>query len=216
MTPKYMKAYRDFTDKYGEAIEYVKQYYGETAPKDHSAYHPWSLPEFKLEHVSRVLRYSMMLAARRKTNLDVVALAAILHDLAIYTAERKDHAIEGARLAEEYLKERDYPDDLTKRVARVIAVHAGPLVFEAKTIEDKILQDADTIDKVGAFGITALLLHYGSKGYLPRQALDEFKKESPKRLKWFVQTMHTPEGKRMVTEGCESYRRFIKDLENEL
>lgn len=213
---KYMKDYRLLIDKYKDALEHVRQYYEETAPKDRSAYHPWSLPQFKMEHVLRVLRYSLMLASRRKTNLDVVVLAAILHDLAIYTAERKDHAVEGSKLAEKYLTENGYQDELVKRVVRAIAVHAGPLVFEANAIEDRILQDADTIDKVSAFGITSDLLHYGSKGYLPGQALDEMKKASPPRLKWMLETMHTKEGKRIVNRGCKYFRNFIVLLEKEL
>jgi uncharacterized protein len=211
-----MKDYRLLIDKYKDALEHVRQYYEETAPKDRSAYHLWGLPQFKTEHVLRVLRYSLMLASKRKADLDVVALAAILHDLAIYTAERKDHAVEGSKLAEKYLTEKGYQDELVKRVVRAIAVHAGPLVFEASTIEDKILQDADTIDKVSAFGITSTLLHYGSRGYLPGQALDEMKKDCPPRLKWMLETMHTREGKRTVRQGCKYFKNFIALLEKEL
>lgn len=99
---------------------------------------------------------------------------------------------------------------------RAIAVHSGPLVFKANNIEDKILQDADTIDKVSAFGITSNLLYYGSKGYLPKQALDEMKKETLPRLKWMLETMHTKEGKRMVNQGYKYFKQFIALLENEL
>jgi len=214
--PKYMGDYRLLIEKYKDALEHVLQYYEETAPRWQTPYHPWSLPQFKMEHVLRVLRYSLMLASRRKTNLDVVVLAAILHDLAIYTAERKDHAVEGSKLAEKYLTENGYQDELVKKVVRVIAVHAGPLVFEASTIEDKILQDADTIDKVSVFGITSNLLYYGSKEYLPKQALDEMKKDVPPKLQWMLETMHTKEGKRIVNRGCKYFRNFIVLLEKEL
>ena len=214
--PKYMKDYRLLIEKYKGALEHVKRFYEETASKWQSQYHPWSVPQFKMEHVLRVLRYSLMLASRRKADTDVVALAAILHDLAIYTAERKDHAVEGSKLTEKYLTENGYQDELVKRVVRAIAVHAGPLVFEANTIEDKILQDADTIDKVSAFGITSNLLYYGSKGYLPKQALDEMKKDSPPRLEWMLDTMHTKEGRKMVNRGCRYFKHFMVLLEKEI
>ena len=44
--------------------------------------------------------------------------------------------------------DRGFPNELVRKVTRAIAVHSGPLAFEANTLEEKILQDADTIDKV--------------------------------------------------------------------
>ncbi len=205
-----------YFDRYRDAFEYVRGYYEKTAPQDRYAFHPWSSPEFKLAHVLRELRYSMMLASTREANLDTVSLAAILHDLAAYAAERRDHAIAGSKVAEDYLRKEDYPDALTRDVVRAIAVHAGPLIFEARTIEEKILQDADTIDKVSAFGITALLLNCGSMKCPPNQALEELKKEMLPKLKWYVETMHTPEGKRIVSKGCRYSKRFISLLEEQL
>jgi HD superfamily phosphodiesterase len=81
--PKYVKLYRQYANIYKDVLEFVKQYYERTAPEDRYAFHPWSLPEFKMEHVLRVLRYSMMLSIKRKVNLDVIALAAILHDFSL-------------------------------------------------------------------------------------------------------------------------------------
>ncbi len=213
--PKYMKLYRDFTVKYADAINFVRKYYEKTAPKDRFSSYPWSLPEFKIEHVLRVLRYCMMLAVRRKVDLDVIALSAILHDLAVYTS-RKQHAIEGSKVAEKYLKEKKYPEEFVKKVVRAIAVHSGPLAFEAETMEERILQDADTIDKVGALGITVHLLHCGCMEHMPKEALSKLKERILPRLEFYRKTMHTPEGKKIVSKGCKYVRTFIERLEREL
>jgi uncharacterized protein len=208
-----MRMYQEFVNKYSDVKRFVREYYEKTVPKD--APHPWVFPEFKVEHVLRVLKYSMMLAAERIVDLDVIALAALLHDIAAYDY-RKNHAIEGSKIAEKYLADKGYPNELVKKVVRAIAVHSGSLAFEANTIEEKILQDADTIDKVGAFGITTFLLKCGNERHTPKQALDELKKALLPKLEWYRRTMHTPEGKRLVEEGCKYIEKFIEKLEKEL
>lgn len=212
---KYLLLYKHYLKKYTDVIEYTRQFLKETAAKNVLGLHPWSLPEHRMGHTLLVLKNSLLLAKNRKVNLDAVALAAILHDIAAFSSERKEHAEEGARVAEEYLKKHGYPDDLVQKVVHSIRVHAGPLVFSARSDEAKILQDADTIDKVGAVSITTFLLHYGSKKMLPEQVLGELKKDMPKRLRWYYKTMNFPQGKRMVGKGCRYIREFIQRLQSE-
>jgi uncharacterized protein len=168
-----------------------------------------------MNHTLLVLKNSLRLATNRKVDLDVVALSAILHDVATFSSERKEHAEEGAKIAEKYLREHGYPNDLVQKVTQVIRVHAGPLAFSPRSDEAKILQDADTIDKVGALSLTASLLYCGSQKMLPTQALENLKRDMPKRLRWYYRTMNFPEGKRMVGEGCRYIRGFIQRLQKE-
>jgi len=212
---KYMELYRHYLEKYRDVIEFTRQHLKKTAGNWSHDYHPWTLPEHRFEHTLLVLKSSLRLAVNRKTNLDVVALSAILHDIAFYSPERKEHAAEGAKIAEKYLVEHGYPRDVTEQVVHAINVHAGPMVFSPRSMEAKILQDADTIDKVGALAVTTFLLHYGSDKKMPKQALEELKKDMPKRLRWYYTTMNTPEGKRIVGEGCDYIRTFIKKLQKE-
>ena len=212
---KYLLVYKHYLKKYADAIDYMCQFLRESAPKKPLDLHPWSLPEYRISHTLLVLKNSLRLARNRKVNLDVVALSAILHDIATFSSERKEHAEEGAKIAQQYLQKHGYREDLIQEVVHSIRVHAGPLVFSPRTDEAKILQDADTLDKVGPMSITTLLLHYGSKKMLPEQALTELKKDMPKRLRWCYRTMNFPEGKKMVGEGCAYVREFIRKLEKD-
>lgn len=214
--PKYMLLYRDYLERYKDVVGFTHEYLRETAGKWPHDYHPWALPEHRMEHTLLVLKHSLRLAVNRKVNLDVVALSAILHDIAFYAPKRTEHACEGAKVAEKYLTEHGYPRDLVEKVVQAVKVHAGPLAFSPRSMEAKILQDADTIDKVGALAIATFLLHQGSKKMMPKQMLEELKKDMPKRLRWYYRTMNTPEGKRIVGEGCNYIRTFIKKLQNEL
>jgi len=114
------------------------------------------------------------------------------------------------------LREQKYPDDIVQQVTHAIRVHAGPLVFSPRSTEAKILQDADTIDKVGALSLTTFLLHYGSKRMMANQVLEELRKDMPKRLRWYYRAMNFPEGKRIVGDGCKYIRVFIKKLQKEI
>ena len=212
---KYLLLYKQYTEKYSDAIEYARRYLKETAAKNRLDLHPWGLPEHRMDHTLLVLRNSLLLAKNKKVNLDVVALSAILHDIAAFSSHRKEHAEEGSKVAEEYLGKHGYPDDLVQKVVHSIRVHAGPLAFSPRSDEAKVLQDADTIDKVGAVSITTFLLHYGSKKMLLEQVLVELKKDMPKRLRWYYRTMNFPEGKRMVGKGCRYIRGFIQRLQCE-
>lgn len=213
---KYMRLYRHYLEKYEDVVEFTRERLKQTTGKWPHNYHPWALPEHRMEHTLLVLRNSLMLAANRKVNLDVIALSAILHDIAFYSSERREHADEGAKIAEKYLKEHGYPNDIVDKVVHAIKVHAGPLVFSPRSMEAKILQDADTIDKVGALGITTFLLYYGSKKMMPKQAFEELKRDMPKRLRWYYKTMNTPKGKKIVGERCNYIRTFIKKLQKEM
>jgi putative nucleotidyltransferase with HDIG domain len=212
---KYLLLYKHYLKKYADAIEYTRQFLKEAAVKNQVDLHPWSLPEHRMGHTLLVLKNSLLLAKNRKVNLDVVALSAIMHDIAAFSSERKEHAEEGAEIAEEYLRKHRYPDDLVQKVVNSIRVHAGSQVLSPRSDEAKILQDADTIDKVGALSITTFLLHYGSVKMLPEQVLKELKKDMPKRLRWYYKTMNFPEGKRMVSKGCMYIRGFIQRLQSE-
>ena len=212
---KYLLLYKHYLKKYSDAIEYTRQFLKETAAKNPLDLHPWGLPEHRMDHTLLVLKNSLLLAKNRKVDLDVVALSAILHDIATFSSERKEHAEEGAKVAEEYLKKHRYPDDLVQKVVHSIRVHSGPSAPSPRSNEARILQDADTIDKVGALSITTFLLHYGSKKMLPEQALAELKKDMPERLRWYYRTMNFPQGKKLMGEGCSYIRDFIQKLESE-
>lgn len=211
---KYLLLYKHYSKKYADAIEYTRQFLKETSANNPLDLHPWGLPEHRMDHTLLVLKNSLLLAKNRKVNLDVVALAAIMHDIAAFSSERKKHAEEGAKIAEEYLKKHGYPYDLVQKVVHSIRVHTGPTAFGPRSDEAKILQDADTIDKVGALSITTFLLHYGSKKMLPEQVLAELKKDMPERLRWYYRTMNFPQGKKMMGEGCGYIRDFIQKLES--
>ncbi len=112
-----------------------------------------------LDHVMRV--YSLcLLLAKHEENVDLHVLipAALLHDIARVEESNDntgetDHSILGSKIAEEILRDLEYEEEKIEEIKHCIATHRFRSGNEPKTIEAKILFDADKLDVLGAIGI---------------------------------------------------------------
>nr|MDO8134241.1 HD domain-containing protein [Candidatus Njordarchaeum guaymaensis] len=200
--------------KYREEMTHVKSYLMKTAPKDAESFFPYSDARYKWEHTLLVLKNGLMLAKEEKADTDVVALAAIFHDACYYTSEYSEHGHEAAQYAMEYLKRRNYPSELIANVSYAIDVHVGEM--NPKTIEAKVIQDADTLDKVGAIGVALVLLNAGGNKLLFLDAINKYKTEYLMKLDFMVNSIWTNKARRIMTERTSFLTKFFKQLEDEL
>jgi len=106
-----------------------------------------------LNHTFRVIGNALLLAEKEKLKAkdkEIVFLSAIFHD--VYKRDVGKHAIKGALFSKKILKELNYPDDVCNDVYTAIIVHTESFLKPQK-ITEKILYDADKLDKIGACGI---------------------------------------------------------------
>lgn len=106
-----------------------------------------------LNHTLRVVSNALLLAKRKRLKArdkEVVFLSAIFHD--VYKMDSGRHAIKDASFAKKILKNLDYPDDICDDVYKSIIVHTDSFL-KPKKITEKILYDADKLDKVGVWAI---------------------------------------------------------------
>ena len=98
-------------------------------------------------HLEVVAAYSLKLAKKLKADLEVVELAAYLHDYAalLKGSNDKNHHILGAREAKKMLLALGYPEDKVQVVAECILCHRGSVKLARPTIEAKILASADAM-----------------------------------------------------------------------
>lgn len=98
-------------------------------------------------HLEIVAFYALKLAKKLKADLEIVELAAYLHDYAalLKRENAKKHHILGAQAAEKILSALGYPDDKTKSVAQCILCHRGSVKMKKPTIEAKIVASADAM-----------------------------------------------------------------------
>jgi uncharacterized protein len=112
-----------------------------------------------LDHIERVWKTAMRIAAANpEVDLEVLQIAILMHDIAGIKEEtdntgKTDHALLGAEITAKKLSELKYPEQLIKEVKHCIQTHRFRSSFEPKSIEAKILFDADKIDVLGAIGV---------------------------------------------------------------
>jgi uncharacterized protein len=120
------------------------------------------------DHTERVYRLCLRIGRKEKADLDVLRLAALLHDIGRAEEDRSGgrtcHAVQGALLARKILEKKRIPKELSGRVVRCIETHRfrGGLVPDS--LEGKILFDADKLDSIGAVGIGRAFLFAGEVG----------------------------------------------------
>ena len=161
-----------------------------------------------------VLNNGLMIAKAEKARIDVIALSAIFHDVCYYTASYEEHGHEGAKHAMEYMRKKNYPNDLIANVTYAIDVHVGEM--NPKTVEAKIIQDADTLDKVGAIGISLILLNAGARKLLFLDALKQYKTDYEKNLNFMLSSIWTSAARQIMSERTNFLTNYFKQLENEL
>lgn len=121
-------------------------------------------PAHDILHLKRVVRTAKQLAKSENACLDVVVPAAWLHDFVVVpkdSPQRKLASKISAEKAIEFLREINYPDKYHSEIFHAIEGHSFSANIEVKTIEAKIVQDADRLDGLGAVGIARCFITAG-------------------------------------------------------
>jgi len=120
------------------------------------------------DHVKRVCDIAFIIGREEKANLGIVAIASLLHDIKkTEEMEQKGqifHALSGAQEAAKILTELRFSRGIVQGVKHCIEAHRYRNNIKPKTIEAKVLSDADKIDALGAVGVGRSLLFAGKVG----------------------------------------------------
>ena len=104
-------------------------------------------------HLLPVIKNACMLADKYNANKDVVEVAAIFHDYAdlLDFANRENHHILGAELAEKILIEDGFEQSFVDKVKLCINNHRASVVKEKFSIEEICVADADAMSHLDSF-----------------------------------------------------------------
>jgi uncharacterized protein len=120
------------------------------------------------DHTLRVHRLCRRIGAVEKADLLVTEAAAYLHDIGRAHQDRDSgslcHAEKGAAMAREMLAACPLSVDRKENVIHCIAAHRFRRGDAPRTVEARVLFDADKLDAIGAVGVARAFLFAGELG----------------------------------------------------
>ena len=96
-------------------------------------------------HFKSVVMYAEQLAKERNADLEIVQLAAWLHDIASIKGDYENHHISGQKYAEDFLKLHNYPQNRIDHIKACILAHRGSQDIPRESIEAECIADADAM-----------------------------------------------------------------------
>jgi len=199
-----------------------------------------------IEHIERVYNLCLHLSKyESNVDLEILKPAALLHDIARFKefqdkTGKIEHATLGAEMAEEALKTLGYSREKIEQIKHCIIVHRYRRNRKPRTIEAKILFDADKLDALGTVGVARAFMmagHYNQKIYsnIPIEkylkdnvfggkaegGLKDVSKRTPNieyelKLKHIAERLYTSKAKAMSKERLRFMENFFERLKMEI
>ncbi len=130
-------------------IEVIRQRVIDAANDPNNAFSPeaWD------NHIRIVVQFSKILANKFEADLEIIELAALLHDIASLLNFEwvTDHHIYGEKIARHWLAELNYPQEKIDQVCHCILSHRGSLKIPRETIEADCVASADALSHIANF-----------------------------------------------------------------
>jgi uncharacterized protein len=183
------------------------------------------------EHIVRVYKNAQKISKKEKADEKLVLSAALLHDIVSYPKSdkrSKNSSLESAKKAKTILKKYDFTEKEITIVSDAISNHSFSQKKTPKTIEGKILQDADRLDALGAIGIARVFATGGALSRPFYNPDDPFcKKRNSDDKTWTLDhffekllklelLMNTKSGKIEAKKRTRVLKEFLKQLKQEL
>ena len=111
-------------------------------------------PAHGWEHIQRVYRLALYIAECESADSFIVGMAALMHDIGHLSIDKTQHHTDlSSSMASELLTTCNVPADKQEAILHAIAAHSFSLGIEPRTLEAKVVRDADRLDSLGAIGI---------------------------------------------------------------
>lgn len=185
------------------------------------------------DHTLRVCRLCEHLGSAEGVDLDVLLVAAYLHDIGRGSQDDSHgavcHAEEGARMAEAIVAKLALSKDQKENILHCIRAHRFRGDRKPQTPEARVLFDADKLDAIGAVGVARAFLFAGEVGARlhntrtrvedtrPYSIDDTGYREFKLKLCKIKDRMQTKEGLKLADERHsfmeEFFKRFIEENE---
>lgn len=203
-------------------INKTKEYVSKVLSQDSSGHDWW--------HIYRVWKLAKYIAKQENTDIFIVELAALLHDIADWKFHDGDLSV-GPATARKWLESQDVADDIIEQVCDIIknvSFKGANVSQQPLSLEGQVVQDADRLDALGAIGIGRTFAYGGHKGRkmydpnIPHQMHDSFEayqKSEGTTLNHFYEKlfllkdrMNTKTGQALANERHQIMENFVEQF----
>jgi len=187
-------------------------------------------PAHDFEHVLRVYANAERICKKEKADKKLVLTAALLHDIVSLQKSdprSKTSSTKSAVKAKKILQKLLYSYEEIKIIINAIENHSFSKNKTPKTLEGKILQDADRLDALGAIGIARTFAVGGAENRSFYNSSDPFcLSRKPNDQEWTLDhfykkllvlesKMNTKSGKVEAKRRTKIIKKFLNDLKLE-
>lgn len=183
-------------------------------------------------HTMRVYEVASAIAAQETADMEIVQLAALLHDVDDY--KLFGGVMGGFSYAQSFLKNHQVEEQRIEDICKIISEISfkGSDTVRPRTIEGMIVQDADRLDAIGAVGI-ARAFSYGAvherkmydKEEKPKLHMnaEEYRNNKGNTINHFYEKllllkdmMNTGTGKQMALQRHQFMEGFLREFWDEV
>jgi uncharacterized protein len=184
-------------------------------------------------HIERVYKNAILIAKEESCNIEVVQLAALLHDIADSKFHNGDETI-GPKIARDFLTKENVAEETIHHVVNIIeniSFKGGNFKKDFHSKELEIVQDADRLDAIGAIGIARTFNYGGFKNraiyhpeILPNLSMskEEYKKSTAPTINHFYEKllllkdkMNTQTGKKLAQKRHDFMELYLEQFYGE-
>ncbi len=181
-------------------------------------------------HIERVYKNALLIGKSENVDITVVALSALLHDIADAKFHDGDESV-GPQVAREWLESQSTDEEIINHVIAIInniSYKGGKNVRTISSIELDVVQDADRLDAIGAIGIARTFNYGGFKNHkiydpsIPvnlNMTKEEYKKSTAPTLNHFYEKllllkdlMNTESGKKIAQKRHDYMLGFLNQF----
>jgi len=184
------------------------------------------------EHIKRVYQLALRIAEQENADAFIVGMAASMHDIGHLSSDTSlHHADLSMSMAGELLVAYDISAETREAILHAIAAHSFSLGIKPRTLEAKVVRDADRLDSLGAIGI----LRWAIAGTVRRTGMTQIYHPDDPFAEWRTlddrrymldhfftkllkldETMATRTGRVLAQERTAFMRTYLEEFRKEL
>jgi len=177
----------------------------ESMPSDQSIAH-------RMDHLQRVRRNSLELAKNYNVDMEVLEIAALLHDVNQPIGKKNEHVEMSVDTAKKILESCTVEKEKAEKILRIVSEHSTERITNKSSMESKILFDADKLDGIGAVGIARVFSYSGQHSMSIKEAMAWYRK----KIDIAINALNTKEAKEIAKEKLAYVEDFLYRLEKDV